>query len=256
MSEATTEIKISKNPVVQKLVDQEVISLHKKDPNLQVNAINSTARDRVAGQLIRARLRKEVKTAKEMSMTDELTGLSNRRWFEDDLRRKIATSKRTNQPLYLLYIDFDDFKRINTTFGHNGGDAVLKLVAQMKTRPDEPISRNGGDEFVQLMEHEGITINEIAKAIERHKTSVLNNSRILLEKAPVVDREADPKKIVRETTLSIGIAKYQGEDPKEFIRKANEALLYAKAQGKNTAFIAETNSTDGNLTFKQVQVSK
>lgn len=257
MTEITPEalkIKKSRNPKIQASVGQEIMKLYSETPNLSFVEVNSLARDRVAGQIIRTRLRQEVKAAKEMSMTDELTGLHNRRWFEDELKKRIAMAKRNKQDLYLLYIDFDNFKEVNTTYGHSGGDAVLKLAAQIKTRPDEPISRNGGDEFVQLMGHEGIDLKEIAFATERHRTNVSNNSRTLLEKAPVAEG-ADPKTAVRITTLTIGVAKYQGEDPKEFIRKANEALLFAKTQKKDTAFIAKTNS-NGTLTFTEVKPTK
>lgn len=188
---------------------------------------------------------------KDLAITDTLTGLHNRRWFEDDLQRRMAIARRTSQPLYLAYIDFDDFKNINSTFGHDGGDGVLKLISSVQTRPDEPISRYGGDEFVQLIGHNGLTLDEMAQVIERHKTKVLETSRVLLEKASL-EPGITPKDAKREISLSIGLAKYEGEDTESFIKKANKALLHTKRHGKNAAFIAQNGTNGEEVSFIQV----
>ena len=197
-----------------------------------------------------------IENARDLAFTDPLTGLHNRRWAEDDLDRRIAESNRLkylgkDDSLYLIYLDYDDFKLFNTAFGHSGGDAVLKLAANIPTRPEEPISRYGGDEFVQAVQHEDLTPEEIALSIERQKGIMLEISRVLLEKAQVISSETEPANIPREVTLSFGIAKYEGETRDELIKKTNLALHYAKQHEKNSAFMA-LKGTDGNLTFSKL----
>lgn len=102
-------------------------------------------------------LRKEKeKTLKTLSQQDELTGLLNRKIIFDRITHAILRHRRSQAKLAVLYIDVDDFKSINDTFGHSAGDALLKHVANSLrkcVRKDDSVARMGGDEFVVLLEN-------------------------------------------------------------------------------------------------------
>lgn len=90
----------------------------------------------------------------QASLTDQLTGLLNRAGFEMELRRTLSESKRHEENGALIYIDLDEFKQTNDTFGHCAGDAVLKKagsILQSNVRDSDRVARLGGDEFIVLM---------------------------------------------------------------------------------------------------------
>lgn len=89
-----------------------------------------------------------------LSLTDEITGLINRRGFTEQLRRALANSRRYGHTGVLIYCDLDNFKSINDTYGHCGGDAVLQHVAEVSLaslREIDTVARVGGDEFAMLI---------------------------------------------------------------------------------------------------------
>ena len=91
---------------------------------------------------------------REMAFRDKLTGLANRTMLEDRLKLAISNAQRHHDTLGMLYIDLDDFKPINDTYGHSVGDEVLKVVAERMQdcmRTDDTIARVGGDEFVIVL---------------------------------------------------------------------------------------------------------
>jgi two-component system cell cycle response regulator len=192
-----------------------------------------------------------VETTRDLAITDPLTGLHNRRWLEDDLDRRIASAKRTGNPLYVVFFDYDNFKDFNTAYGHAGGDAVLKLAANIPTRPDESLSRFAGDEFIQSLVHDGLNQKEIGLAIARYKEIILEGSRTLLAKTPVIEG-IDPVAARREATITFGVATYEGESRDQLIEKANLAMHHAKKVGKNNAYIAIKNLEGSKYRYIQV----
>ena len=100
--------------------------------------------------------RARIRYLEGLSITDELTGLLNRRGFHLELNRSLARAQRAQETGLLLLCDLDHFKAINDTYGHMAGDAVLCAVAgllQTKTRRSDYVARLGGDEFAVLMTH-------------------------------------------------------------------------------------------------------
>ena len=162
------------------------------------------------------------KENEKLANTDQLTKVYNRRFLEDFSNKYMKIVKREHTNLSLLIIDIDDFKNVNDTYGHEIGDAVIKLlVKRLKNtiRENDLIVRYGGDEFVVLLPN---TDNENAKKVG-NKLLDVNHS---LNKF-----ESDEFKI----SISIGVASYNDTDLhiNEIINRADKALYQAKKHGKN-----------------------
>ncbi len=98
-------------------------------------------------------VRDDLEREKNIAATDHLTGLANRRFFQDQLERETARLRRYPQPLTLAYIDLDNFKQVNDAMGHDVGDALLKKTASVmlaSVRGSDLVARLGGDEFALL----------------------------------------------------------------------------------------------------------
>jgi diguanylate cyclase (GGDEF)-like protein len=156
---------------------------------------------------------------------DALTGLYNRRRFEEDLGRMFAQAQRDKRRLTLLYFDLDDFKNINDNYGHPSGDKVLKAVAQTLTsqsRRNESLYRLGGDEFAIL----------IADA-DQHQIETLAQ-RVLSSVEQLLFHFGEVEAQIR---CSIGLAAYSPEDhpqsAMELMQQADIAMYQAKHSGKN-----------------------
>jgi diguanylate cyclase (GGDEF)-like protein/hemerythrin-like metal-binding protein len=169
----------------------------------------------------------------ELSATDGLTELANRRHFDLTLNREFARSKRTGQPLALAMLDVDDFKKFNDHYGHQAGDDCLKAVARTLRggihRATDLAARYGGEEFALVLPGTGgIAARQLAEKI-RQAVEALN---IAHQKAQT-GRDC--------LTVSIGVATTDatvGHDVKELIEAADRALYRAKSLGRNRVCIA------------------
>lgn len=165
-------------------------------------------------------LRKTIDDSIEAGLVDMLTGLNNRRFFEQHLARLM----RHAPPLSLMILDIDFFKRVNDTYGHDVGDAVLKAcAARMKavTRDMDLICRLGGEEFVIIMPH--TTLAEAYIIAERVRLSVQQEAFAVAHVAQGL-----------AVTVSIGLAQTQeGLSPDLLFKQADQALYHAKNNGRN-----------------------
>ena len=158
-----------------------------------------------------------------LALTDALTGLGNRRYFDETLSREMARTKRNASPLSLVLLDIDFFKKINDVYGHTTGDTVLKELATLiasNLRQCDWIARYGGEEYALILPDTPCL--EALKLLER--------LRLLVEKY-VFDRGHSPMKI----TVSLGITQYdvKRHTLSSFIAEADEALYEAKHHGRN-----------------------
>jgi diguanylate cyclase (GGDEF)-like protein len=164
---------------------------------------------------------------KKLSITDPLTGLLNRRYFQERLEEEVARSQRHHRPMSLLMLDVDGFKRFNDTFGHPAGDRALRLVGeslQRCVRHMDSIARLGGDEFVVILpETDTALAAHIAERIRQEISSI-----------GLQDQEREPNG-AKAITISIGIASYQdrADTTEELLERADQALYQAKAGGRN-----------------------
>lgn len=153
---------------------------------------------------------------------DALTNLNNRRQFEVRLKQEIATTKRQKNPLCAMMVDIDFFKKVNDTYGHASGDAVLRTVASIikeHLRESDIPSRYGGEEFAVLLPYTHI---EEAKIVgERLRKAV--------EMTPI---PIDKKNI--NVTISMGLAEFSPQETGEdLFKRADSALYEAKESGRN-----------------------
>jgi len=155
---------------------------------------------------------------------DALTSLPNRRAILKSLERNAASCAQRGQPLGLLMIDLDFFKQINDTFGHDGGDAVLREVAERMNRSvrnTDMVGRFGGEEFMAVIPNSaGEELLRIAERIRSavNKTPVSSGSQLI----PI--------------SCSIGVAVRWSEndgDPSETVQRSDRALYVAKEMGRN-----------------------
>lgn len=107
--------------------------------------------------------RARIRYLESLSVTDELTGLLNRRGFELELSRALARARRMNETGLLMMCDLNHFKAINDTYGHPAGDAILRAVGKLlkrNTRESDYVARVGGDEFAVIMTHTSLPQSE------------------------------------------------------------------------------------------------
>ncbi len=158
------------------------------------------------------------------SRTDVLTGLVNRRAFDEELARRAAQSRRGNEPLGLLMIDIDRFKLVNDEYGHEAGDEVLRGVANLLTnffREMDIVARYGGEEFTAILPD--TNLDDARRAAERARAAVAA-SAVTFNDCPLT------------VTISVGVALVEG-DADDALRRADEALYAAKRAGRNRAFV-------------------
>jgi two-component system cell cycle response regulator len=164
-----------------------------------------------------------VEDSRRLAMMDPLTGLMNRRAFLEAMGRELAHAERHAAPLSLLLLDIDHFKRINDTRGHDGGDAVLRGLAEALrriARKSDVLARWGGEEFVIGLPHTGEGGARIAA--ERVRRSIAGSSFAAAEGDAI------------KATASIGIAVAgAGEKLDALIARADQAMYAAKARGRN-----------------------
>lgn len=167
------------------------------------------------------------RTATQTALRDPLTGTGNRIAMEQTLQREIDMSRRHLQPLSLLMLDIDHFKRVNDSLGHTAGDEVLKAVAASikgQLRNVDMVFRYGGEEFLILLSN---TSREAAAMVGER----------LRYAAQAQDYYAEGQLI--ELTVSLGCSTLlPGESAESLLRRADSALYVAKREGRNRLAMA------------------
>jgi len=178
--------------------------------------------------LTNMRLREELR---DRSIKDPLTGLFNRRYLEETLEREISRSARSGKPVSLMMLDIDHFKQFNDTFGHHGGDALMRELGALLdalTRVEDAACRYGGDEFVVVLPESSLDVTllraeEIRQAA--HGFDITHEGSVL-----------------GAVTLTVGVAVYpnHGADMGSLVHAADEAMYRAKQAGGNRVQVART----------------
>ena len=161
------------------------------------------------------------------AQSDALTGLPNRRLFDDRLRLALARSRRSGTDVAVLYLDLDRFKQVNDTLGHDAGDEVLRYVARFlkrHIREADYIFRWGGDEFVVLLED-----------LREREHAVAVAEKIIEEaRAPL---RIEGREIAMTTSIGLAYA-HAGADGDSLLKRADQALYEAKAAGRDCYSVA------------------
>ncbi|MCB9602990.1 MAG: diguanylate cyclase [Sandaracinus sp.] len=184
-------------------------------------------------------LRELTQSLKHDASTDALTGLPNRRAFDKHCARMMAEADATGSPLSLLVLDLDFFKRVNDSYGHAAGDAVLARLARLllaELRPEDSPARFGGEEFVVLLP--GTTTVQALAVAERVRKRV-ESTRVLTAERRIA------------MTVSIGVSTYRrgrADEAQALFERSDAALYEAKRRGRNCVVVAASPGMGGAST--------
>ena len=170
-------------------------------------------------------LRKKMESLRRESLVDALTGLANRRAFDESLKVSVAEAEQEAKPLCVLMCDIDHFKKFNDTWGHATGDQVLRLVAQCvssNVKGRDTAARYGGEELVVILPNTGM----------KDAATVAEQIRRTVETRKIVKKSTGES--YGSITLSIGVSELKpGETIAQFLERADVCLYEAKRSGRN-----------------------
>ena len=178
------------------------------------------------------RLQDKLETVRNESLTDPLSTLWNRKYFDDAIARMLTDAERAGEPLALLMSDIDHFKSFNDTWGHLTGDQVLRLVAtsvKQNVKGRDVAARYGGEEFAVILPN----------TILRSAITVADHIRRAVMSKELMKRSTN--QTLGRVTISVGVAiMRQGDTPQSIISRA-DACLYAAKHGGRNRVISETD---------------
>jgi diguanylate cyclase (GGDEF)-like protein/PAS domain S-box-containing protein len=209
----------------------EMMNRHKDGRLYWINISISPVRDN-AGQITHfigigediTQKRQQEERIRYQAQYDDLTGLPNRALAQDRLQQAIRLASRTDDKVALMFVDLDDFKKVNDTLGHDAGDVLIHEAAQRLRRvirQSDTVARLGGDEFLIIIQQ----IHEL-NAIEAIAHNIIEQFGI-----PFV---LDGTEFIVTTSLGITLFPDDGTDASELMRAADLAMYQSKAEGKNT----------------------
>lgn len=190
--------------------------------------------------LVRIRVRKQIELKRktelleELALVDGLTGVANRRQFDNKLLQAISYVDRNHRGLSLLLIDIDFFKQYNDTYGHVKGDYALKLVAKSLmhgvTRPLDFVARYGGEEFAVIL----------LDATPKEGEALAQKLRVAVENKNIVDEASELGHITISVGVSHVVAAHENKiNPAALIENADVSLYAAKQAGRNSVVSGE-----------------
>ncbi|TVR85463.1 MAG: PleD family two-component system response regulator [Spirochaetaceae bacterium] len=189
----------------------------------------------ISPAIVRARvethmnLKRKTDMLERYALLDGLTGIHNRRYFDEQLEKELARNLREGYPLSVIMMDIDHFKEYNDNYGHGAGDKCLQKVAHALTdtlsRPGDTLCRYGGEEFVVLLPDSDATGARVVAERLREAVEALSLTHEYSAASPVV-------------TLSLGVASVepagqQKGGAESLLKRADEALYAAKRAGRN-----------------------
>ena len=186
-------------------------------------------------------LRETLECVRVEAITDPVTGIANRKHFQDMLHKTVQTADAQRTPLALVVIDIDHFKRFNDVYGHLTGDQVLRLVSMTmreQVKSKATLARFGGEEFGIIMPETGISD---AKAVaEQIRQSVLKRELVKRSTGELLGR----------ITVSVGVAAFRaGEAATTLLERADQCMYVAKRTGRNRT-VTDTDHTDAERLSK------
>lgn len=174
------------------------------------------------------KLKESEERFKNLSITDQLTGLYNRRHMIEMAEKEVAACAEVERPLSFILMDIDDFKNFNDTYGHAAGDVVLESIGKIirdSIRYTDRAFRYGGEEFLVILP--GTDGSKAARVAEALRKAVAAEKYYHLEGGPV------------QKTMSLGVAQYiSGEPLEKVLKRADDNMYKSKIRGKNKVYFA------------------
>jgi len=187
-------------------------------------------------------LQQNLEAVRTESLTDPLTTLANRKFFDIELGRAMAEAKQKNEPLSLLMTDIDNFKAFNDKYGHLTGDQVLRLVAmsvKQNVKAHDIAARYGGEEFMVALPN---TPLHEAIALADHIRHAVMTKELM--------KRSSGERLGR-ITISIGVAALRAEDtPQSLLERADGCLYAAKRHGRNRVIGESDTDADAKAPFR------
>jgi two-component system, cell cycle response regulator len=178
---------------------------------------------------------------RELGLTDSLTGLRNRRYFDEQLPLECARARREGGVLACLFVDIDHFKTVNDAHGHAVGDRVIRDVAQRiasHVRPFDMLARYGGEEFVVLLTR--LEIGAVLEVAERIRAAVAGHPVVVDE---VLELSVTVSLGAAQCVVVHGVAVDSAPADRALVDAADQALLRAKQEGRNRVVIGQSLTT-------------
>ena len=183
-------------------------------------------------------LQENLEVVRTESLTDPLTTLSNRKFFDNSIERMVKHAAATNEPLSVILTDIDHFKKFNDTYGHLTGDQVLRLVAvslKHNVKGADIAARYGGEEFAVVLPN-----TQLAQAV-----TVADHIRRAVMSKELMRRSTG--ETLGRVTISLGVAEWRkGDDVSSILERADSCLYAAKGSGRNCV-VAETMLQNGEV---------
>jgi diguanylate cyclase len=183
-------------------------------------------------------LQENLETVRTESLTDPLTTLANRKYFEESIKGFIDASEESGAPLSLILTDIDHFKKFNDTYGHLTGDQVLRLVAialKQNVKGQDVAARYGGEEFVVLLPRTALMA----------AVTVADNIRRAVMGKELMRRSTG--ETLGRVTISLGVASWRKGDTVATLLERADACLYAAKHGGRNCVVAETALDDAEI---------
>jgi diguanylate cyclase len=221
-------------PAVRALVETLVQATKDMEKNNQTLEARLSASKQEITQL-----QQSLETVRHESLTDPLTSLANRKYFDQALANAIEQAKQTGEPLSMMMTDVDHFKKFNDSFGHLTGDQVLRLVAmsvKQNVKGQDTAARYGGEEFAVVLPN---TVLRAAITVADHIRRAVMSKELM---------KRSTGEHLGRITISIGVATLQkGDTAQALIERADACLYAAKRNGRNRV-ISEADPEVGNAT--------
>ena len=232
LAEATEKLSVvTDSDALRSIIDRLVQGTNDMEQNnKKLEARLSASREEIE------QLQQNLQAVRTESMTDPLTTLSNRKFFDQSLAKAMADAKEKNEPMSLLMCDIDHFKKFNDSYGHLTGDQVLRLVAiavKQNVKGQDIAARYGGEEFVVALPNTAL----------QSAITVAEHIRRAVMSKELVKRSTGEK--LGRVTLSIGSAVLHPNDTAQsLIERADKCLYAAKRNGRNRV-MCETDPEAG-----------